>query len=80
MCTKARLVQVDRVGSWASTLGSDSSRAARTRLDTGAARLDVQVDPAAHGEEGLGPITRGVILRTAAGQNLTFEMAAVVVR
>jgi hypothetical protein len=40
------------------------------------AYLEVTVDPAAHGERGLGPIQRAVLLKTANGQELRFELAA----
>jgi hypothetical protein len=41
--------------------------------------LEVSIDPAAHGEKGLGPIKRGVNLQTTGGQNLKFELTAQVV-
>ena len=44
------------------------------------ASLEVSVDPAAHGEAGMGPIQRGAILETAAGQKLEFVLTATVVR
>jgi hypothetical protein len=42
--------------------------------------LEVSVDPAAHGEAGLGPIQRAVMLRTASGQELTFTLKATIIR
>ncbi len=42
--------------------------------------LEVSIDPAAHGEAGLGPIARAVFLRTADGQDLRFDLTATVVR
>jgi hypothetical protein len=40
------------------------------------AYLEVTVDPVAHGERGLGPIQRAVLLKTASGQELRFDLAA----
>ncbi|MBM2827052.1 MAG: hypothetical protein HW403_1116 [Dehalococcoidia bacterium] len=44
------------------------------------ASLEVIVDPAAHGEAGLGSIQRGAIVETAVGQKLEFVLNATVVR
>jgi hypothetical protein len=38
------------------------------------AYLEVSIDPAAHGDKGLGPIKRGVNLQTKSGQVLTFNL------
>jgi hypothetical protein len=43
------------------------------------AYLEVSIDPAAHGEKGLGPIKRGVNMQTLGEQNLKFELTAQVV-
>jgi hypothetical protein len=43
------------------------------------AYLEARIDPAAHGEGGLGKITRVVYLKTAGGQELEFELQAEVV-
>lgn len=40
--------------------------------------LEVTIDPAAHGDRGQGPIKRGVLLKTASGQELRFELSATV--
>lgn len=42
--------------------------------------LEVSVDPAAHGEQGLGAIRRGVRLTTKSGQELQFVLTANVYR
>jgi hypothetical protein len=44
------------------------------------ATLEVTIDPAAHGEAGLGSIERGVSVATAGGQTLEFVLRAQVVR
>ena len=48
------------------------------RLGDGPASLEVTVDPAAHGMDATGPLTRGVVLRTSAGTELDFTLKAVV--
>ncbi len=48
------------------------------RLEPGAAALEVTIDPAAHGMDAVGPLTRDVMLRTAAGAELDFTLKAVV--
>lgn len=45
-----------------------------------AAYLEVSIDPAAHGDAGLGPIQRGTLLKTASGQSLEFLLTANVLR
>ncbi|MHB1415308.1 MAG: hypothetical protein ACYC1C_08650 [Chloroflexota bacterium] len=44
------------------------------------AHLEVTIDPAAHGENGLGPIERMVRLTTTEGQTIEFTLTANVVR
>jgi hypothetical protein len=44
------------------------------------ATLEVTIDPAAHGEAGLGSLERGVRVVTAGGQALEFILRAQVVR
>ncbi|MBN9392847.1 MAG: hypothetical protein J0I20_32750 [Chloroflexi bacterium] len=82
MCTTARLVQGDKISDW---FGMPMSGApvpdANFTVEPGQpAFLEVKIDPAAHGEAGLGPITRGVNLQTAGGQQFAFQLAAQVVR
>lgn len=43
------------------------------------ATLEVMIDPAAHGPAGLGPIKRRVLLTTANGQTIPFDLTAMVV-
>lgn len=43
------------------------------------AYLEVTVDPAAHGEAGLGPLTRRVTMQTAGGQQFSFDLTGVIV-
>ncbi len=82
MCTKARLVQGKTISPWfGMPMSSAPVPPANVRLAVGTpAYLEVTIDPAAHGEGGLGDIKRGVSLKTAAGQELAFELAARVVR
>lgn len=44
------------------------------------AYLEVRIDPAAHGEAGIGPWERGVAVSTTGGQRLEFVLTANVVR
>lgn len=82
MCTVARLVQGAAVSSWFGMPMQDSHNpAANVRLRSGEpAYLEVVINPAAHGEAGLGPIGRGVLLETESGQRLLFDLRALVVR
>jgi len=40
------------------------------------AYLEVRIDPAAHGQAGIGPWTRGIAVGTASGQRLEFVLTA----
>lgn len=82
MCTRARLVQTDRTSAWFGMphRGAPLPAVNFTLLAATPAYLEVSVDPAAHGEAGLGPIQRGVRLTTAGGQELPFTLTAHVVR
>ena len=44
------------------------------------AYLEVRIDPAAHGEAGIGQLQRGVAVSTASGQRLEFVLTATVTR
>lgn len=44
------------------------------------ATLEVSIDPAAHGEQGLGQNARGVVLETDNGDRFEFELNINVVR
>lgn len=77
MCTRARLVQAGQVSSWSGMNHDPSAPPQPIRLKAGqAAYLEVSIDPAAHGESGIGPITRVAYLKTASGQQLEFELRA----
>ena len=81
MCTRARLVQAGQVSEWFGMPMGEQAAPARIAL-RGAqpAYLEVTIDPAAHGERGLGPVSRGVVVRTAGGQQLQFALNAEVYR
>ncbi|HBY98302.1 MAG: hypothetical protein M5U01_37250 [Ardenticatenaceae bacterium] len=81
MCTKARLVQADQVSEWFGMSHGGSAPVVDVPLEQGqAAFLEVSIDPAAHGPAGIGPIQRGVMVRTADGQELQFVLEATVTR
>mgnify|MGYP005853212389 CR=1 FL=1 len=44
------------------------------------AYLEVKLDPTAHGPSGVGPVTRGVTLRTSSGQQFEFELRGTIVK
>jgi hypothetical protein len=80
MCTSARLVQADRASNWSGMSHDPSAPPEQVRLWPGQPTyLEARIDPAAHGEGGLGKITRVVYLKTAGGQELEFELQAEVV-
>ncbi len=81
MCTNARLVQGGRTSQWFGMPMTNNPPPANVRLsDDEPAYLEVSIDPAAHGEAGLGQIARAVFLRTADGQELRFDLTAIVGR
>lgn len=81
MCTQARLVQAGQVSDWLGMSHDGAPPALRIPLRAGQpATLEVRIDPAAHGDAGLGPIERGVRVVTAGGQALEFVLRAQVVR
>lgn len=78
MCTLARLVQAGSSSDWYG-MPHGQPQPIRFRLTEGEpAYLVVTVDPAAHGEAGLGPIKRGINLGTSAGQTVDFLLTATV--
>jgi hypothetical protein len=80
MCTRARLVQGGFVSDWFGA-PSPTKPPVSVQLTAGEpAYLEMTVDPAAHGDAGLGPITRVVLIQTASGQNLQFVTTAQVTR
>lgn len=81
MCTKARLVQAEKVSEWFGMSHGNTRPKINVPLEPDRpAYLEVSVDPAAHGEAGLGPIQRGIMLKTAGGQELQFVVSATVTR
>lgn len=76
MCTSARLVQAGQETEWFGMRhGGDSWRPPQLQLQEGEpAYLEVAIDPAAHGEAGLGAGRWGAFLRIAAGEDLFFEL------
>ncbi len=82
MCTKARLVQGGTTSEWYGMPmdGSNSIPNPNTLLRSGEpATLEVTIDPAAHGDAGLGPIERSVLLQTERGQRIEVNLTADVV-
>jgi hypothetical protein len=82
MCTRARLVQAGQVSQWFGMPHAEAPvPAANFRLVAEEpAWVEVNIDPAAHGDAGLGAIQRGAVLRTDAGQHLEFTLTADVMR
>lgn len=79
MCTSARLVQAGRESAWFGMPMDTRPPPANVRLLAAEpAYLEVRIDPAAHGDAGLGRIQRQVLLHTAGGQDLRFELTATV--
>jgi hypothetical protein len=81
MCTSARLVQADEASEWyGMSHRSSPVPAANIELAEGEmVYLEVTVDPAAHGLDGLGEVQRAVMVETAGGQTFQFLMTANVV-
>jgi hypothetical protein len=80
MCTRARLVQADQVSDWLGMSHGGIMMDPRTQLvPDEPAFVEVSIDPAAHGDAGLGPIKRVVELKTDRGQTLQFQLVANVV-
>ncbi len=82
MCTRARLVQGEQGTPWYGMDMPDSpvhpaNMQVRTELPV---VLEMSVDPAAHGDAGLGQLRRQAIVQTASGQELVFEITGFVVR
>lgn len=44
------------------------------------ATLEVTIDPAAHGPQGVGPFRRGITLTTVDGSNLEFLLSGTIAR
>lgn len=78
MCTRARLVQGASGSDWYGMPHGKPEPIAFELRGGQPAYLQVTVDPAAHGEAGLGPIKRGVRLATNGGQTVDFLLSATV--
>lgn len=79
MCTTARLVQAGTASRWLGMPHGAAATDPSVTIQPGAdAYLEVRYDPAAHGPAGVGPTRRGIFLRTDGGQELNFEINAVV--
>lgn len=81
MCTSARLVQAEEASEWyGMSHASDPVPPANVELAEGeSVYLEVTVDPAAHGLDGLGYVERAVMVETSGGQSFQFLMTANVV-
>jgi len=82
MCTRARLVQAGQVSQWFGMPHAEApAPAANFRLAADEpAWVEVSIDPAAHGDAGLGSIQRAALLQTSSGQSLEFTLAAEVTK
>ncbi len=82
MCTLARLVQGGTVSEWYSMpMQNGSVPSPKVRLRSGEpAYLEVTINPAAHGNAGLGLLQRSVLLETEGGQRIQFDLTGDVVR
>lgn len=82
MCTQARLVQGGQVSEWQGMpMSNGPAPAIRFKVvPDEPAYLEVTVDPAAHGEQGVGPFRRGITVKTNDGQQLDFVLSGTIVR
>lgn len=79
MCTRARIVQGEQVSGWFGMSHTGPAPIIDIPLQPGApAYMEVEMDPAAHGPAGVGPVERGIIVETAGGQTLQFVLAATI--
>ncbi len=81
MCTQARLVQGGQVSQWLGMpmANGQSQPVGITLVEGQPAYVEVKIDPTAHGLSGVGPITRGVTLKTSGAQQLDFELKGTIV-
>jgi hypothetical protein len=70
-------VQAGKTSAWAGMAHGGLAGWRGWTLGAGPASLEVTIDPAAHGDV-VGPLSRGVYLRTSAGKELEFTLNAVV--
>jgi hypothetical protein len=81
MCTKARLVQADKISEWAGMSHGSSAPGVNVSLEPDQpAMLEVSIDPAAHGPDAVGPAKRAIFVTTASGQQLEFLVALNITR
>ncbi|MHB1006018.1 MAG: hypothetical protein ACYC3S_10295 [Chloroflexota bacterium] len=82
MCTQARLVQAGQASEWHGMPMTDGQgHAYRFKLEPDQpATLEVTIDPAAHGPQGVGPFLRGITITTNDGKEYDFEMKGTIVR
>jgi hypothetical protein len=74
-------VQANNTSDWFGMVHERGAQKPSITLVSGQpAYLEVRIDPAAHGESGIGPWQRGVAVSTASGQRLEFILTANVVR
>lgn len=71
-------MEAGRASPWAGMSHGPEPGWSSWRLASGAASLEVTMDPAAHGPDAVGPWTRKVLLRTASGTELDFTLKATV--
>jgi hypothetical protein len=81
MCTKGRLVQANRQTDWFGLTHDGPSTTVSFDLKSGEPTyLEVKIDPAAHGPDAIGPIERGVSVKLASAQVLSFDLKANITR
>ncbi len=81
MCTQARLVQGGNASDWRGmpmTGGPNPGFRFRIEPDK-PATLEVTIDPAAHGPQGVGAFQRGITVTTSDGKQYEFEMDGTIV-
>ena len=69
-------MQGGKTSPWSGMEHNTLQRWASWALGPGPAALEVTIDPAAHGDDAVGPLSRGVYLKTSAGKELDFELKA----
>ena len=82
MCTNARLVQADKASNWfGMAMEGEPLPVAHMQLAANVpAYLEVVIDPAAHGDSGIGPMQRAVLLETVDGDQVEFDLSAQLTR
>lgn len=82
MCTQARLVQAGQASDWAGMPMQGAPIApVWFKVASGQpAAVEVTIDPAAHGPQGVGPFQRGLTLTTADGKVTELMLTGTIVR